>query len=129
MHAANLLIALAGATFALPTFSLERRGLINLSPTVSPEVDLNNANSCLGLGISVCDPINVGGTQNSNDSSVSKKKTTTTKSSTSHSDSLINISPDISPSVNLSDDNSCTGIGISVCDPINVDGTQGSNNS
>ncbi|KAK6859850.1 hypothetical protein PG995_003486 [Apiospora arundinis] len=42
---------------------------------------------------------------------------------------LVNVAPNVSPKVGLSNDNSCTGIGVSACDPINVNGTQGSNNN
>ncbi|KAI1077639.1 hypothetical protein F5B20DRAFT_257572 [Whalleya microplaca] len=103
-------------------------GLLNLSPDISPDINLNNADSCLGLGISVCDPINVGGTQNSNNggSDFSKGKAPS-KPSNSGSGDLINLSPTISPALGLDNSNSCLGIGISACDPINVDGTQNSN--
>ncbi|CAJ2500195.1 Uu.00g030480.m01.CDS01 [Anthostomella pinea] len=146
MRASHVVLSFVGLAHGLPTFGAETRDLINLSPTVSPALGLDNSNSCLGLGISACDPINVGGTQNSNNGketetqvgsqssnkgkdSCSSKKTKSGSGSTTGSGSLINISPDVSPDVDINNENSCTGIGISVCDPINVDGTQGSNNS
>ncbi|KAI1262840.1 hypothetical protein F5Y18DRAFT_396434 [Xylariaceae sp. FL1019] len=104
--------------------------LIDLSPVVSPDIDLSSSNDCFGIGISACDPINVDGTQNSNNNNAAKSvKSTSTTDSNSSSDSLINISPDVSPDVDLSSSNDCIGLGISVCDPINVDGTQNSNNN
>ncbi|KAK8104169.1 uncharacterized protein PG998_011202 [Apiospora kogelbergensis] len=103
-------------------------GLVNVAPNVSPKVGLSNDNSCTGIGVSACDPINVGGTQGSNNNSNNKEKTNTPAPS-GQSGGLINLAPVVSPDVDLSNDNSCTGIGISVCDPINVKGTQNSHNS
>ncbi|KAI0160794.1 hypothetical protein GGR57DRAFT_456309 [Xylariaceae sp. FL1272] len=108
--------------------------LIDVSPDVSPDLDLSSSNDCIGVGISVCDPINVDGTQNSNnnnnddDESSSETPTSTTEDD-SEGGSLINLSPTVSPDLDLSSSNDCFGIGISACDPINVGGTQGSNNN
>ncbi|KAK7985288.1 hypothetical protein PG996_005470 [Apiospora saccharicola] len=108
-------------------------GLINLSPDVSPKVGASNDGSCTGVGVSACDPINVDGTQNSNNQNNNNQEkapaATPASSSGSQSGGLINVAPIISPDVDVSNDNSCTGIGISVCDPINVGGTQNSHNS
>ncbi|KAK8122060.1 hypothetical protein PG984_010730 [Apiospora sp. TS-2023a] len=107
-------------------------GLINLSPNVSPKVGASNDGSCTGVGVSACDPINVDGTQNSNNQNNNKEKAPAAAapaSSGSQSGGLINVAPTVSPDVDVSNDNSCTGIGISVCDPINVGGTQNSHNS
>ncbi|KAK7914388.1 hypothetical protein PG985_012091 [Apiospora marii] len=108
-------------------------GLVNLSPNVSPKLGLSNDGSCTGVGVSACDPINVDGTQNSNNQNNNKEKASPTATPQGQSGSggggLINVAPVISPEVDVSNDNSCTGIGISVCDPINVGGTQNSHNS
>ncbi|KAI8624125.1 hypothetical protein F5Y19DRAFT_339585 [Xylariaceae sp. FL1651] len=122
---------LAGAVHSLPVL-LAERGLINVSPVLSPTLDLSSSNSCFGLGISVCDPINVGGTQNSNNgdsNDSSSPSSSRSSSSSSESGGLLDLSPVITPIVDLSSDNDCTGVGISACDPINVNGTQNSNNS
>ncbi|KAI0881235.1 uncharacterized protein GGS22DRAFT_172732 [Annulohypoxylon maeteangense] len=132
--------------------SSDDNSLINLSPTISPDLNLSNENSCLGIGISACDPITVGSdvtktvtkTDGSSDetteteqssyptASTQSKSTTTTTTSNSGSSSggsLLNLSPTISPDLNLVNDNSCTGIGISACDPITVDSTTTQNAS
>ncbi|KAK8061442.1 hypothetical protein PG994_007808 [Apiospora phragmitis] len=109
-------------------------GLVNLSPNVSPKVGLSNDNSCTGIGVSACDPINVKGTQNSNNNNSNNENAPTTTPAPSGQGGsggggLVNVAPIVSPDVDVSNDNSCTGIGISVCDPINVGGTQNSHNS
>ncbi|KAK8043681.1 hypothetical protein PG993_006111 [Apiospora rasikravindrae] len=153
MRASAILLTFATATTSLPLLGLEKvteglgldkvvhevgqfgggGGLINVSPNVSPKIGLSNDGSCTGVGVSACDPINVGGTQNSNNDSKQKAPNTTPapsgQSGSGSGGGLINLSPVISPDVDVSNDNSCTGIGISVCDPINVDGTQNSHNS
>ncbi|KAI0011957.1 hypothetical protein F4779DRAFT_571083 [Xylariaceae sp. FL0662B] len=160
MHTSFFILSLAGIAYGLPTLAVDKRsptttspdvyatadahaqsssssssagsGLINISPDISPDLHLSDKNSCLGLGISVCDPINVGGTQNSNNggdgSSTTEKAASQPDSSNSGGGSLINLSPTISPDLDLDDSDSCLGIGISACDPINVNGTQNSNN-
>ncbi|KAI1448780.1 hypothetical protein F5Y02DRAFT_374671 [Annulohypoxylon stygium] len=128
MHFTYLVLSFAGAAHSLPTFLAEsKRSLIDLSPDVDLGLNLENDNSCLGIGISVCDPITVDSKTNettvdntpstSTSSSSSKAKT---DSSDSGDDSLINLSPTISPDIGLSNENSCLGIGISACDPITV---------
>ncbi|KAK8000247.1 hypothetical protein PG990_012847 [Apiospora arundinis] len=112
-------------------------GLVNVAPNVSPKVGLSNDNSCTGIGVSACDPINVNGTQGSNNNNSNPGKTTSAPAPASSGQSgsgsggggLINLAPVISPDVDVSNDNSCLGLGISVCDPINVGGTQNSHNS
>lgn len=104
-------------------------GLLNLSPEISPDLDLSGNNECLGLGVSVCDPINVNGEQNVNKGSDSDSHPKDDQHDGNKKDDddgqyLINISPDISPEIDASDNNGCAGIGISACDPINVNGTQ-----
>ncbi|KAI1137202.1 hypothetical protein F5Y05DRAFT_81429 [Hypoxylon sp. FL0543] len=128
-------LSLLGAAHGLPTFLAEvKRALINLSPVIDPTVNLNNDNSCLGLGISVCDPITVNSTTNStavNNNGSKAAALPTTTSSDSGDDSLIDLSPTIAPVVNLNNDNSCLGLGISACDPITVnsDVTKSSTNN
>ncbi|KAI1774588.1 hypothetical protein F4818DRAFT_66449 [Hypoxylon cercidicola] len=109
--------------------------LLNISPTITPDLNLSNDNSCLGIGISACDPITVGSdvtktvTEESDDDAAydsspapSSTPASTAPSSTSGAgDSLINLSPSVSPDLNLSNDNGCLGLGISACDPITVD--------
>ncbi|KAI1459984.1 hypothetical protein F4805DRAFT_419439 [Annulohypoxylon moriforme] len=118
-------LSFVGVAHSLPAFLAEsKRSLINLSPTISPDVNLNNDNSCLGIGISVCDPITVDSKTNStavdDTSSSSSSKAKTESSGSSDDDSLINLSPTISPDLTLTNPNSCLGIGISACDPITV---------
>ncbi|KAK8075124.1 hypothetical protein PG997_009787 [Apiospora hydei] len=143
MRVSALLLTFATAATSLPLLGLEKvvkdvgqlggdGGLINVSPNVSPKVGLSNDGSCTGIGVSACDPINVGGTQNSNNNNSKEKTPNNTPTPSSQSGSgggLINLSPVISPDLDVSNDNSCTGVGISVCDPINVKGTQNSHNS
>jgi hypothetical protein len=128
MHATSVVfLVLVGAVYTLPTYPLQRRALLTIDPTLSPAIDLSNDNSCLGIGISVCDPITVGDTDSSEDGTSSTTSSTATEEkavdtgSTSSGSSLIDLSPVISPDIDLSSDDSCTGIGISACDPINVD--------
>ncbi|KAI0837597.1 hypothetical protein F5Y06DRAFT_270833 [Hypoxylon sp. FL0890] len=118
-------LSLLGAAHGLPAFMAEiKRALINLSPVIDLGLDINNDNSCLGIGVSVCDPITVNSTTNStavnNNNSKTKLLPTSTSNDDSGDDSLINLSPTISPDINLNNDNSCLGIGISACDPITV---------
>ncbi|KAI1325235.1 hypothetical protein F5Y16DRAFT_278184 [Xylariaceae sp. FL0255] len=105
---------------------------MKISPNISPDLDLSSNNDCIGVGISVCDPINVNGTQNSNNnnksSSTETKEYKTTSGSSTSDESLINISPTTDPDLDLASNNDCFGVGISACDPINVNGKQGSNN-
>ncbi|KAK7962605.1 uncharacterized protein PG986_003430 [Apiospora aurea] len=145
MRVSALLLTFATAATSLPLLGLEKvvkeveqlggdGGLINVSPNVSPKVGLSNDGSCTGLGVSACDPINVGGTQNSNNSNNNSKEKTSNTTPTPSGQSgsgggLINLSPVVSPDLDVSNDNSCLGLGISVCDPINVKGTQNSHNS
>ncbi|KAK6949388.1 hypothetical protein Daesc_009463 [Daldinia eschscholtzii] len=128
MHAFTyFVLSFIGVAQGLPTFLAEhkRDQLINLSPSLNLGLNANNDNSCLGLGISVCDPITVDSKKNStvvNDNSGSKaKEEPSSKDNGSSGDSLINVSPDIDLGLNLSNENSCLGIGISACDPITVD--------
>lgn len=108
-------------------------GLLSVSPDVSPKVGASNDGSCTGVGVSACDPINVHGTQNSNNQNNNNQEkapaAAATPASSGQSGGLINVAPIVSPGVDVSNDNSCIGIGISVCDPINVGGTQNSHNS
>lgn len=128
-----LLLPLATAAAAAPiSTEPSPRGLLNLSPVLDPDVKLGGDNSCTGIGISACNPINVGGEQNNDQSEETDNEVnddtnqeTDNKAVDNGSDSLINIAPDISPDLSLGGDNGCLGIGISVCDPINVDGSQG----
>lgn len=129
MHATTaLVLSLATAAAAVPiSTKLSLRGLLNLSPVLDPVLKLGGDHSCTGVGISACDPINVGGEQNndqSQDNTVGNKEGEG-KVEDDGNDSLINIAPDISPDISIGGDNGCLGIGISVCNPINVDGSQG----
>jgi hypothetical protein len=122
--------ALLGVTAALPAFLSEIRQLIDISPVISPKIGIGGDNSCLGLGISVCNPINVDGTQNSYNSAGDDSDTTeSTDEDVSQNGGLLGIDLDLSPILDLGGDNSCLGLGISACDPINVDGTQNSHNT
>ncbi|KAL7620241.1 hypothetical protein AAE478_009234 [Parahypoxylon ruwenzoriense] len=135
MHAFTyLILSFIGVAHSLPTFLAERRGLINLSPDLDLGLNFSNDNSCLGIGISVCDPITVDSTKNStatDNTPKSKAKKEPNNNSASGDNSLINLSPDISSDLNISNDNSCLGIGISACDPITVgsDVTNTANNN
>ncbi|KAI1090213.1 hypothetical protein F5B19DRAFT_332646 [Rostrohypoxylon terebratum] len=132
MHFSYLILSFAGVTHSLPAFLAEsKRSLINLSPDIDLGLNLENDNSCLGLGISVCDPITVDSKTNqttvhntpspsSSSSSTPSSSKATTDSSDSGDDSLINLSPTISLDIGLTNENSCLGIGISACDPITV---------
>ncbi|KAI0103609.1 hypothetical protein F4814DRAFT_432041 [Daldinia grandis] len=113
-----------GVAHGLPMLLAEhkRDQLINLSPNLDLGLNVNNDNSCLGLGVSVCDPITVDSEKNStvvHDNGSKAKEEPSTKDSGS-GDSLINLSPDIDLGLGLSNENSCLGIGISACDPITV---------
>lgn len=150
-----VVLSLGSVALGLPIFSLEARtaqlrSLVNVSPVVSPKLSLGQILGCLGIGISVCNPINVNGTQNSDNNNSNSKATSNNighddhncttstssspdaqqKSAAGNSDSggLINVAPVISPDISLSNPNSCVGVGISACDPINVNGKQGSDN-
>lgn len=151
------LALLSGLTSSLPIFSTKTvRSLIDISPNISPDLDLSSDGSCLGVGISACDPITVShasttkkyvnGTQSSQDEEGSSNSSSTDNSSsnstapatstattaaattaTSGAGALININLNISPEVDLGGDNTCTGVGVSVCDPVTVgDGTSDS---
>lgn len=155
MHTMHLvLLALGSLTLGMPTFSLEARearprGLINLSPVISPKLNLGQLLGCLGIGVSVCNPINVNGTQNSGTGAENSEASSNTighddqncpkctpssgdqkkpAAGNSETSGLINIAPVISPDISLSRQKSCIGVGVSVCDPINVGGVQNSNN-
>ncbi|KAI2622509.1 hypothetical protein GGR54DRAFT_598809 [Hypoxylon sp. NC1633] len=126
MHAITyFILSFIGAAHCLPAFLAEnhKRSLINLSPDIDLGLDASHDNSCLGIGISVCDPITVDSTKNStvtNDNSKAKDESDDDDMDSSGGDSLINISPDLDLDIDLSSDNSCLGIGISACDPITV---------
>ncbi|KAI4861507.1 hypothetical protein F4820DRAFT_433478 [Hypoxylon rubiginosum] len=136
-----LVLSFLGIALSLPLFRAEhkRDSILTLSPTIDPGLNLSNDNSCLGIGISVCDPITVNSTtteattkpkakaaSGSSSSSTTQDDATPTSGDTlinttgASGDSLINISPTISPDLSLSNDNGCLGIGISACDPITV---------
>lgn len=121
------LLSLASTITALPTPS--RRQLLDLSPVISPIIDLGGDNGCLGIGISVCDPINVDGEQNNSNSQDSTPEKEEDEEPEDTTVSLINISPEIIPEISIGGDNDCLGVGISVCNPINVDGEQNNSNS
>lgn len=156
MHALHLvLLALGSVALGMPIFSLEARAtqirsLINLSPVVAPNLNLSQLLGCLGIGISACNPVHVNGAQNSDNDDGSPKSSS---DDTGHDDenctgstspssegqgnapaensgkgALINIAPVISPDISLSNPNSCVGVGVSVCNPINVSGDQDSDN-
>lgn len=129
-HVLSIILSLAMSVAASPMpAAASPRGLLNLSPVLSPVLNLGGDNQCTGIGISVCDPINVGGEQNNSngDNTDKDEPQEEEKDDSDGGDSLINIAPVISPDISLGGDNGCLGIGISVCDPINVDGSQ--NNS
>ncbi|KAI1204811.1 uncharacterized protein F4807DRAFT_445768 [Annulohypoxylon truncatum] len=117
-----LVLSFAGAAHGLPAFLAEsKRSLINISPVIDLGLKLTNANSCLGLGVSVCDPITVNSTTADHaSSSGSSPSKTIMELSNSGDDSLINLSPTITPDLDLTNENNCLGIGISACDPITV---------
>ncbi|KAI1414047.1 hypothetical protein F5Y13DRAFT_21342 [Hypoxylon sp. FL1857] len=134
-------LSLLGAAHGLPTFLAEiKRALISISPDINLGLNLSNDNSCLGLGVSVCDPITVNSTTNStavnNNGSKAKPVSTSDASDASNDtssgdDSLIDISPKVGLDLGVSNDNSCLGLGISACDPITVgsDVTKSSTNN
>lgn len=140
---------LLGLTSSLPILSTKGRSLIDLSPNISPDLDLSSDGSCFGLGISACDPITVvhtssNGKKYANSTKSSQDEGSSTGSSSSHPNStttmttitnttaaghspLININVNLSPKTDVGGDNTCTGVGVSVCDPISVsDGTSNS---
>ncbi|KAF3057461.1 hypothetical protein GL218_06237 [Daldinia childiae] len=118
------ILSFIGVAHGLPILLAEhkRDQLINLSPNLDLGLTANNDNSCLGLGISVCDPITVDSEKNStvvhDNGSKAKEEPSTTDNGSGNS--LINLSPDVDLGLNLSNENSCLGIGISACDPITV---------
>ncbi|OTA64008.1 hypothetical protein K449DRAFT_380947 [Hypoxylon sp. EC38] len=137
MHASTyFILSLFGVAHGLPTFLAEaKRALIQIKPVIELGIDLNNDNSCLGVGVSVCDPITVNSTTSStavNNSNSSKaklkakedssdtKRTSNTSNDTSSDNSLVDISPELGLDLNLNNNNGCLGIGISACDPITV---------
>ena len=116
----SLLLAATG--LAAPM--LPRRGLLNISPVISPDIDLPENPGCLGIGISVCDPITVDSKQRAeqkDNNGTSEKAAQAPPEGDENSDSLINIAPVIAPQVDGGDNTGCLGIGISACDPISVD--------
>ncbi|KAI1656972.1 hypothetical protein F4813DRAFT_118301 [Daldinia decipiens] len=120
------ILSFVGAAHGLPILLAEhkRDQLINLSPNLDLGLNASNDNSCLGLGISVCDPITVDSEKNStvvhDDGSKAKTKEEPSTNDSGSGDSLINLSPDVDLGLDLSNENSCLGIGISACDPITV---------
>lgn len=146
MHASTyFILSLLGVAHGLPTFLAEvKRALIQIKPVINLGLDLNNDNSCLGLGVSVCDPITVNSTTSSNAVNNSSKQkikedsrdtkstsTNNTSNDSSGDNSLVDISPELGLDLNVNNDNSCLGLGISVCDPITVgsDVTKSSTNN
>jgi hypothetical protein len=119
MHATPAIIAslaMIASAFPITTEDI-RRGLLNLSPIISPS--LSASPGCLGIGISVCNPINVKGNQNTGSGGSPTKQQ---QPQSSNGDYLVNVAPNVSPNVGIG--GGCTGIGISACDPINVKGNQ-----
>ncbi|KAI0178933.1 hypothetical protein GGR52DRAFT_534154 [Hypoxylon sp. FL1284] len=154
MHGLSyFILSLAGLALSLPLFRAEhgrRDSIISISPIVEPNITIGGDNSCVGIGISVCDPITVNSTTtettnkpnskaaapatpaqpsdspiSSADSLVNTATSTGDSlinlSSSTKGDSLINVSPTVSPDLGLGGDNSCLGLGVSACDPITVD--------
>lgn len=121
------LLAALGSLAAPISPSFGPRGLLTISPTIDPKLDLSGNNNCLGVGVSVCDPINVNSShtagQNDNDND-NANQVQYGNDCRPHADgndgSLITISPNLSPEVDASHNNDCVGVGISACDPINV---------
>ena len=132
MQYSLFLAALAGLVISAPLMPhiVEDRALINISPDLDISITHKNNNECVGLGVSVCDPINVNGTQNAVDSSDNSSSTSSSEDDSSSSsdssggDALIDISPDLDINIDNSANKECFGIGISSCDPINVNGEQ-----
>ena len=131
MQSSLFLVALLGLVLSAPLMphTIEDRALINISPDLDISITHKDNNECIGIGISVCDPINVNGTQNAADtsddsSSTSSSDDESSSSTSSGGDALINISPDLDIDIDDSGNNECFGIGISACDPINVNGNQ-----
>ncbi|KAI0849671.1 hypothetical protein F5Y00DRAFT_235465 [Daldinia vernicosa] len=118
------LLSFIGVAHGLPVLLAEhkRDQLINLSPNLDLGLGVDNDNSCLGLGISVCDPITVDSKKNDTvvHDTGSKAKAEPSTNDSGSGDSLINLSPDVDLGLDLSNENSCLGIGISACDPITV---------
>ncbi|OTB05679.1 hypothetical protein M426DRAFT_319666 [Hypoxylon sp. CI-4A] len=117
-----LILSFIGVSHSLPAFLAEfKRDLITISPDVDLGLNLSNDNSCLGIGVSVCDPITV----NSTETNTVTHSTTTSAvaqptQSASSDNGLLDVSPDLNLDLGLSNENSCLGIGISACDPITV---------
>ncbi|KAI5862999.1 hypothetical protein GGS23DRAFT_47451 [Durotheca rogersii] len=127
MHVATyFILSFFGAADGLPTFSAERRQAIDVSPNIDLGLGLENANSCFGIGISVCDPITVDSkknmtvTGNAPQPEAGDVEVNTPDNSTSDNNQILKLSPDVKTNLNLNNDNSCLGIGISACDPITV---------
>lgn len=127
---ALLSLALVALTAPLPSQQAGRRTLLDLSPTISPVLDLSGGDGCFGVGISVCDPITVGGKKAVTNEAVTNTPawsnttitapTPTTPVQEDNSDALIVISPDISPDISLDGGDGCKGVGISAVSPLNL---------
>lgn len=126
-------VALSATAIPIPSGPISR-SLVDLSPILSPKLKLGGNDQCTGIGISVCDPINVGGEQSKSNTEASHGETSNERETSQPSDSgdgnasLLNLSPDISPDISLGGDSDCFGVGISACDPINVNGSQQNSN-
>ncbi|KAI1463221.1 uncharacterized protein F4812DRAFT_447529 [Daldinia caldariorum] len=141
MHAFTyFVLSLVAVAHGLPAFLAEhkRDDILKLDPTIDLGLDVNNKNSCFGLGISVCDPITVDSQKSStvvkkNNNNNNNNRRDNRKDNDNNdidnnnsnkmrgSDTEINFNPDIDLDLhdfNLEGDNSCFGIGLSVCDSI-----------
>ncbi|KAF6818133.1 hypothetical protein CSOJ01_02014 [Colletotrichum sojae] len=91
--------------------------LINVSPEISPKLDLSDSLSCLGVG--VCNPVTVD--KNASPSGPAPSQPTQQQAPTKkvgEGGSLVNVAPVISPDVDLSGLLSC--VGVANCNPVTV---------
>ncbi|KAI9170807.1 hypothetical protein HJFPF1_00281 [Paramyrothecium foliicola] len=94
-----------------------RRGLLNLSPVISPK--LSATPGCFGMGIAQCNPVNVAGQQNTGSGGIDNGEKT---QPSSNGNSLINVAPVVDPDIALG--GGCVSFGIAGCNPVNVNGDQ-----
>ncbi|KAF6838548.1 hypothetical protein CPLU01_02349 [Colletotrichum plurivorum] len=110
LHSLFLAILLLYPASALPN---EPR-LINVSPEISPKLDLSDSLSC--LGVAVCNPVTVD--KNARPSGSAPPQLTQQQAPPQAGGSLVNVAPVVSPNVDLSGLLSC--VGVANCNPVTV---------
>ncbi|GKT74824.1 hypothetical protein ColTof4_07247 [Colletotrichum tofieldiae] len=96
--------------------------LINISPEISPKIDLSSpVAQC--VGIALCNPVTVKGGSQSPTPSIQQQEAPPQQTPSEGGGSLINIAPAISPDINLPGLLKC--VGIANCNPVTVNKGEG----